>query len=104
MVKRGHTQALRKPIDIFVSSTLICFFVMRDVVDLVLLNERGVDNPWRVFDNFVHPTTVANSFQTVFKDRGELRNHIEKSNRKNADAPFCVIHHSTRFVLVDLLV
>ena len=58
-----RTEGLAESVDIVVSSTFICFLVVRDVVDLVLLDEFGGDHPWRILDDLVYPSAMADSLQ-----------------------------------------
>ena len=76
---------------------------MRDVVNLPLVHELGVNDPRRLLNDFVNPTAVSDGFAS-----GPFHTHIQmmistfetvKRAVKREDAPFSVIHHGSGFML-----
>ena len=53
-------------INIVVANCTIWIFVVCYVVDLPFFDKCCIDNPWRVGDDFIYPTTVACPFTPVF--------------------------------------
>lgn len=81
-------------VDIVVTNCTIWIFVVCYVVDLPFVDERCIDNPWRVGDDFIYPTTMTCSFTPVFdKLKCSLRN-IEY-------IPLGMVHYTVRFVLFN---
>lgn len=62
------------------------FLVMRDIVDLVLIQKRLINNPWRVRNNFIRPSTMPDCFTTLGVGHGWGRLVLRTENiRANAN-------------------
>lgn len=59
-------------IDIVAIGRRIWFVVMGNIVDTVLFQEVGCDDPRRIFNHFINPFTVTEGFRTLF-----IREHCE---------------------------
>ena len=57
-----HTLRLHVAIYIIKASASVQILIMCDVVNLVFLDERFVDDPWSFRDHFVDPSTMSGSF------------------------------------------
>jgi len=57
---------LDRPVYVVVSRGSIWFFVMRDVIDLIFLEEIIVNHPWSIRDDLVDPTTMPRRFTPKF--------------------------------------
>lgn len=53
---------LHVAIYIIKASASVQILIMCDVVNLVFLDERFVDDPWSFRDHFVDPSTMSGSF------------------------------------------
>lgn len=60
-----RTQSLAIRIHIIMPRRSIRLLIVRDIVDLVLVEEGLVDDPGRVCDDLVHPAAVARGFEAV---------------------------------------
>lgn len=59
---KTHTLAFHVLVDIVMASTGVRLFVMRYVVDCVLLEKRLVYHPRCFADDLIYPTAVSHSF------------------------------------------
>lgn len=59
---KTHTLAFHVLVDIVMTSSGVRLFVMRYVVDLILLEKRLIYDPWCFADDLVYPTAVSRSF------------------------------------------
>jgi hypothetical protein len=59
----------------------IWLFIVRYIIDVVLIDECGVDDPRSIRDDLVHPTTMSDCF-----------------------AAFCVVHNTLELIVLDLFV
>jgi len=75
------TYGLGKSVYIFVPCAQIWLFIMRYIIDVVLLYECSVDDPRSIRDDLVHPTTMSDCF-----------------------AAFCVVHNTLELIVFDLFV
>jgi hypothetical protein len=57
--------SFRETVDIIMSLRRIYQLVMGDVIDIVLIQEFLVDNPWGIWDNFIDPSTLTNCFASL---------------------------------------
>jgi hypothetical protein len=62
-VESTHTQPLAIRIHVVVPACSIGILVVRDVIDLILVQEGLVDDPRRVGDDLVNPAAVARGFE-----------------------------------------
>ena len=59
---KTHTLTFHVLVDIVMTSTGVYLFVVRQVVDLVLLEKRVVHHPRCIANDLVYPTAVSRSF------------------------------------------
>lgn len=57
-----RTDRFRVPVNIVHSGAYVWVFIVRDVVDLVFIQEVLSDYPRRLRDDFVDPAAVADGF------------------------------------------
>lgn len=55
---------LHKGVYVFVALGDVWIFIMRHIVNFPAIEERLVDDPWRLWDDFVYPPTVSGSLQS----------------------------------------
>ena len=67
------TLALCKGVDIVVSSSRVHELIMRNVVDLVLVQPCLIDNPRRVRQDLVRPSTMSDRLASLRMCHGRRR-------------------------------
>jgi hypothetical protein len=59
----------------------VWFVIVGDIVDVVLFQKRGIDDPRSLRDDLIYPATMADGFAT-----------------------FCVVHDAFEFMVFHLLI
>jgi hypothetical protein len=93
-----QTLRLYKCINVIMTARHVRDFVVGNVVDIPLIDEGLVKNPWGVRDDLINPATMAHSLASI----SVVIEYSVVGNRSNIPLSLC--HHTACFMGDNVLI